>query len=69
MSDTTPQIKKNKVESRIDKTNNIVDDEIAKQLTELEVTSSDLDSMIEILQDRVVQSTDVGLAIALARFY
>lgn len=69
MSDTAPQTKKNKTESRIDKTNSIVDDEIAKQLTELEITSSDLDSMIEILQDRVVQSTDVGLAIALARFY
>lgn len=69
MSDTTPQIKKNKTESRIDKTNNIVDDEVAKQLSELEIVSSDLDAIVEILQDRVVQSTDAVLAIALARFY
>jgi len=63
-----PVNKVEKTKSRVEKTNIVVDDEVAKQLTDLEVASSDLDSVIEIMTDRVVQSTDVGLAIALARF-
>ncbi len=66
MSDELQTIKKGT--SRVEKTNSIVDIEIEKQLKELETASSDLDAVIEVLTDRVVQSTDVGLAIALARF-
>ena len=67
MADMTPQIKP-KTLSRVDKTNVVVDDEVAKQLKDLELASSDLDAVIEVMTDRVVQSTEVGLAIALARF-
>ena len=60
--------KKDKTTARIDKTNSVLDEEVVKQLKELETTSSDLDAVIEIMVDRVVQSTDTTLAIALARF-
>lgn len=68
MTDNMPIVKKDKAPSRVEKTNIIVDDEVAKQLSDLELASSDLDAVIEVMTDRVVQSTDVGLAIALARF-
>ena len=53
--------------SRIDKTNKIIDDEVAKTLTDLDVFASDLDAIIEVLKDRFIQSTDASFPIALAR--
>ena len=60
--------KKDKSTARIDKTNSILDEEVVKQLKELDTASSDLDAVIEIMIDRVILSTDATLAIALARF-
>ena len=66
MSDMTPQTPQ-KGPSRIEKHNNLVDDEVKKILTDLEMVSSDFDAMMDILKDRLIQSTDASFPIALAR--
>lgn len=53
--------------TRIDKINTQVDDEIHKILKDLDIVASDLDSLMEILKDRMVQSTEASYPIALAR--
>lgn len=68
MTDNISQNKKTKSEIRLEKTNEIIDEEVVKMLKELSLASDDLDTIIEIMTDRVVQSTDAVLAIALARF-
>ena len=66
MTDMTPQTQ-HKGPTRVDKHNQLVDNEIKKVLDDLEIVSSDLDAMMEILKDRLVQSTDASFPIALAR--
>ena len=53
--------------SRMEKTNNIVDEEVRKMLKDLDIVASDLDAIMEILKDRLIQSTDASFPIALAR--
>jgi len=67
MADMTPQTRKDKNAVRIDKTNDIVDSEVVKMLKDLDIVADDLDAIIEILKDRLIQSTDVSFPIALAR--
>lgn len=67
MTDLTPQTRKENKPTRIDKLNLQVDDEISKILKDLDIVASDLDSLMEILKDRMVQSTESSYPIALAR--
>jgi len=55
------------VHKRIEKINNTVDNESEKILADIDLNASNLDTIIDILQDRVVQSTDPSFVIALAR--
>ena len=64
--DLTPQTRKS-IPTRIDKTNSTIDSEITKILQDIDVVASDLDAVIEIVRDRVVQSSDPSYPIALAR--
>lgn len=66
MTDMTPQTQK-QGPTRVEKTNSIVDVEAKKILDEVEILSSDLDAIMEVLKDRLVQSTDPSFPIALAR--
>lgn len=65
--DLTPRTKNDPGSGRIDKINSQVDSEIAKILTDLDIVASDLDALMEILKDRMVQSTEASYPIALAR--
>ena len=67
MSDNQVNTRNGKGPTRIDKTNVLVDAEIAKMLNELDMVGSDLDALIEILKDRFIQSTDASFPIAIAR--
>ena len=67
MSDMTPATRKDKVAVRIEKTNDLVDEQVTAMMTELDTVASDLDAIIEIFTDRAVQSTDLSFGIALAR--
>lgn len=52
---------------RIEKINNLVDTQVSSILTELDTVGRDLEAVMDILTDRVVQSTEPGFPIALAR--
>lgn len=65
--DLTPRTRNDQGNGRIDKINHQVDDEIAKILKDLDIVASDLDALMEILKDRMVQSTEASYPIALAR--
>ena len=68
MTDMTPQTQKRDMSAaRIENTNNIVDTQVTQMFSNLDSFESDLDAVIEILTDRVTQSTDVGFTISLAR--
>ena len=54
-------------QARVDKINKIVDTEIVKMFDDLDIVSSDLDSLISILKDRMIESTEASFPIALAR--
>lgn len=66
MSDLTPQTRKSPL-TRADKLNAQVDAEIPEILKDLAVMASDFDSLLEILKDRMIVSTDACYPIALAR--
>jgi DNA-directed RNA polymerase subunit H (RpoH/RPB5) len=66
MSDLTPQTPQ-KGPTRVDKHNALVDSEVKKVLDDLEIVSSDLDAIMEVIKDRLIQSTDASFPIALAR--
>lgn len=65
MSDN--KLNKHIQKTRIDTINTLVDTEIANLLADIDMVASDLDAVMEIIKDRLVQSTDVSYAIALAR--
>ena len=64
--DLTPRTRNNE-NVRIDKINRQVDTEVENIMKDLSIVSSDLDSLMEILKDRMVQSTEASYPIALAR--
>jgi hypothetical protein len=66
MTDMTPRTR-DVAPTRVDKINSQVDDEIHKILKDLDIVASDLDSLMEILKDRMVQSNEASYPIALAR--
>ena len=66
MTDMTPRTRETGP-TRIEKINTQVDDEISKILKDLDIVASDLDSLMEILKDRMLQSTEASYPIALAR--
>jgi hypothetical protein len=73
MSDMLPeerkpqQLTRDSGQARVEKINRIVDTEIVKMFEDLDIVSSDLDSLIAILRDRMVESTEASFPIALAR--
>ena len=73
MSDMLPEerrpqpVVKDSGQARVDKINKIVDTEIVKMFDDLDIVSSDLDSLISILKDRMIESTEASFPIALAR--
>jgi hypothetical protein len=73
MSDMLPeerkpqQLTRDAGQARVEKINRIVDTEIVKMFEDLDIVSSDLDSLIAILRDRMVESTEASFPIALAR--
>jgi hypothetical protein len=61
------QLVKDSSQARIEKINRIVDTEIVKMFEDLDLVSSDLDSLIAVLRDRMIESTEASFPIALAR--
>jgi hypothetical protein len=61
------QLAKDSSQARIEKINRIVDTEIVKMFDDLDLVSSDLDSLIAVLRDRMIESTEASFPIALAR--
>lgn len=57
----------NKVAQRVEKINKTIDDQSKKILDDLDALNEDLTSIMETAMDRVVQSTEPGYTIALAR--
>lgn len=53
--------------TRTDKINVQVDSEISNVLKDIDIVASDLDCLMEVLKDRMIQSTDASFPIALAR--
>lgn len=61
------QINTRNTQTRTDKINTLVDTQTSKILEELDSYSDRMDTFLEILGDRVVESSDCNFAIALAR--
>lgn len=53
--------------SRVAKTNELVDKEARALLKDIESATNDIDCIIDIVKDRVIKSDDIGHTIALSR--